>query len=99
MLKIIEPKALPTAKLLAPLETEKIDTKSSGIVVPMLTMVAPITAVDILNLFAIATAESTSLLPPKIISASDVIKIKIAKIMFVNTFYYNKIVEKIIINI
>ena len=82
-LKIIEPKAFPTAKLLAPLETEKTATKSSGMVVPMLTMVAPIMAVEILSLFAMATAESTNLSPPKIIRARDAIKIKLAKTIFI----------------
>lgn len=91
VLKIIEPKAFPTAKLLAPLEIEKIDTNNSGIVVPMLTIVAPMTAVDILKRFAIATAESTSLSPPKIISAKDAIKIKIDKTIFIKLPWVDKL--------
>lgn len=75
-LNMIEPRALPTEISAFPPALEKIDTKSSGSVVPMLTMLAPIIAGDIFSLFAKIMAESTNLFPPYITKIKEVINNK-----------------------
>lgn len=60
----------------------RIDTISSGILVPTATIVKPIMACDIQNFFAIDTEPSTSALPPKVRRRSqkmtEILEIKIS---------------------
>ncbi len=70
MLKILEPKAFPTAKSLSPLSAATTLVISSGKDVPMATMVSPISALLMPKDSAISLAESTTSLPPKIIATS-----------------------------
>ena len=71
VLKIIDPTAFPIAIPLAFAPLEIMVTKSSGIVVPIVTNVAPIIGDGIFNFFAMTIDESTNLFPPETIRQKD----------------------------
>lgn len=65
ILKIFEPTIFPTAISLCPFRAETIEVTSSGIDVPIATIVRPMTLSDIPNICAILTAPSTNIFPHK----------------------------------
>ena len=72
-LRTQEPTKFPTAKSVSFLITAIIDVTSSGIAVPIATIVKPITLSDILKLSAISVALSTTKSPPYLSSTIPII--------------------------
>jgi hypothetical protein len=68
---ILEPSTFPMAISGLPWILASTDTISSGILVPIATMVRPMIASDIPNFFAIDTAPSTSTFHPKVRSTNQ----------------------------
>ena len=79
---MMEPKAFPALIAAEPSNAAVVDTRISGSVVPMLTMVAPTTICGIPIFLARATEESTSLSPPKQIRNSPNINKRITEIIY-----------------
>ena len=82
VLHIIEPKAFPALIAAEPSKAAVVDTRISGRVVPMLTIVAPTTIWGIPIFLASATDASTSLSPPKQINTSPATNNKITETIY-----------------
>ncbi len=81
---IFEPRTFPIAISVFPEILARIETISSGILVPTATIVSPIIACDIPNFFAIDTEPSTSAFPQKARRMSQ----KITETIESNIFMY-----------
>ena len=72
-LAMLDPRTFPIAISVLPSIPAMIDTTSSGILVPIATIVSPIIASEIENLFASDTAPSTSMFQPKVRTTNQII--------------------------
>ena len=84
VLQMQDPMALPYAVSLCPAYAANEETMTSGMVVPMETIVAPMRISGILNLWAMPTAPSTNQSPPLIRRTKPIRKSTIGKIISLN---------------
>lgn len=81
MLKMLEPMTFPTAMSFSPLNAATMEVASSGRLVPMATIVSPMTASETWNSLAISTEPLTKSLAPPMSNATPPITKRMASPM------------------